>query len=142
MYGYDARDEAAARNRGYKEDHEKMVMVVEVEDLETGEESTVEVPAEYEVCGLCNGKGKHVNPSIDAHGLSSEDFAEDPDFAEEYFSGFYDISCNECGGRRVVLTPRDDLNKEQQDAIDHMYDVQEIDREFRAEVEAERRMGA
>jgi hypothetical protein len=60
------------------------------------------VPAYFIVCGTCDGKGSHVNPSIDSHGLSREDFDEDPDFAESYFAGHYDVPCHECHGRRVV----------------------------------------
>ena len=68
------------------------------------EESEVEVefPAKYEVCDTCDGKGSHVNPSIDASGLSREDFDEDPDFREEYMGGTYNVSCYGCGGVRVV----------------------------------------
>lgn len=60
------------------------------------------LPARYEVCTTCRGKGKHVNPSIDAHGISREEFDEDPDFMEDYLSGFYDVTCYECHGKRVV----------------------------------------
>lgn len=59
------------------------------------------VPAHYEVCGLCSGRGSHVNPSIDYNGISSHKFAEDPDFAEDYFNGCYDVPCYRCTGRRV-----------------------------------------
>ncbi len=72
---------------------------------EDGEGHLIEVHAVYEVCPTCHGRGHHVNPSIDAHGLTSEDFAEDPDFAEAYFSGFYDETCRECNGKRVVPMP-------------------------------------
>ena len=57
------------------------------------------MPAVYEVCETCGGKGKHVNPAIDGHGISAEEMHEDPDFAEDYFSGVYDVPCEECGGR-------------------------------------------
>jgi hypothetical protein len=50
------------------------------------------------ICTLCHGDGKHVNPSIDAGGISAEDFADDPDFAESYMRGDYDVPCNRCGG--------------------------------------------
>lgn len=56
----------------------------------------------YGVCGTCDGKGTHVNPSIDAHGISPEEFDDDPDFRDNYFSGMYDVACYECQGRRVV----------------------------------------
>lgn len=69
--------------------------------------SSVEVtlPAVYEVCPTCRGNGTHVNPAIDGNGLSQEDFAEDEDFREAYFRGDYDVTCGECGGKRVVLVP-------------------------------------
>lgn len=61
----------------------------------------------WAICPLCSGHGKHVNPSIDASGISAEDFAEDPDFAEEYFSGGYDVTCAQCQGRgSVVVLPK------------------------------------
>jgi hypothetical protein len=59
----------------------------------------------YEVCPRCRGEGKHVNPSIDSHGLSREDFDQDPDFEEDYFSGVYDVPCYVCSGARVVKAP-------------------------------------
>jgi len=61
---------------------------------------------EYEVCPVCRGKGTTVNPSIDAHGLTREDFAEDPDFAEMYWSGGFDQPCRACDGLRVVKPRR------------------------------------
>ena len=70
---------------------------------ENGDEVEVEFPAHYEVCSRCRGTGKHVNPAVDGHGISPEEFAEDPDFEEAYFSGVYDVTCEECGGERVVL---------------------------------------
>lgn len=55
------------------------------------------------ICPTCNGEGKYVNPNIDSNGLSAEDFADDPDFAESYFKGDYDVSCRTCGGRGSIL---------------------------------------
>jgi hypothetical protein len=63
---------------------------------------------EYRVCPVCHGEGTTVNPNIDAHGLTAEDFAEDPDFAEAYWSGVYDEECRACGGLRVVTDDRED----------------------------------
>ena len=62
----------------------------------------IELPAKYAVCGTCEGKGTHVNLGVDGHGLSAEDFDQDPDFREEYFSGAYDVRCEECAGERLV----------------------------------------
>ena len=94
------------------------------------------VKCHYEVCDLCDGKGSHVNPSIDAHGISPEEFYEDPDFEESYFAGYYDIPCNQCGGKRVVPVPnQNDPNfADYNEAIKDHYD-------YMAEIDAERRMG-
>ena len=64
-----------------------------------------EGPFEWVVCDLCDGRRTVVNPSIDASGLSAEDFAEDPDFAEQYMSGAFDIPCPRCGGRSTIPSP-------------------------------------
>lgn len=60
----------------------------------------------YRVCPTCEGTGTTVNPNVDAHGLTAEDFYDDPDFAEDYRSGIYDIPCNACRGLRVVTAER------------------------------------
>ena len=52
----------------------------------------------WRICPVCEGEGKTVNPNIDAGGLSAEDFYDDPDFAEDYRAGAYDIACRACGG--------------------------------------------
>jgi hypothetical protein len=64
--------------------------------------------AKWIVCPVCRGEGKVVNPSIDCNGLSASDFREDPDFAEAYWSGDYDVACAGCRGERVVLPSRID----------------------------------
>jgi DNA-directed RNA polymerase subunit RPC12/RpoP len=62
---------------------------------------------EWIVCPVCGGDGKTVDPNIDANGLTREDFHhEDPDFAADYFSGAYDITCRGCDGKRVVKPER------------------------------------
>ena len=96
------------------------------------------IPVKYAVCGTCDGRGKHVNPNIDRGGLSAEDLAEDPDFAEAYFDGAYDVLCNECNGKRVVPVPVDHLDAQLQEAYDErvqsMYDTAR-------EIEHERKYG-
>jgi hypothetical protein len=138
----DARD-AARQDKGYEQDHKRMVIIVTVDDYDAEEEVKVEIPARYEVCPLCRGKGSHVNPSIDSHGLSREDFDADPGFKEDYFSGVYDVACYECGGRNVVLTMvTDKLTPEQERALKILRENAEDRAEMHAEMEAERRMGA
>lgn len=70
-----------------------------------GDEIECRFPAKFKVCHGCDGKGTHVNCSIDGNGLTAEDFAEDPDFAESYFNGDYDVRCETCKGQRVVAVP-------------------------------------
>jgi len=70
------------------------------ERTEDGKRQSTEF--EYKVCPLCEGKGSHVNPSIDSSGLTAEDFYEDPDFFEDYRSGVYNVPCNLCSGLRVI----------------------------------------
>jgi predicted methyltransferase len=72
-----------------------------------GDTEMVSFPAHYEVCDRCQGEGVHVNPSIDGHGISREEFDADPDFEEAYFSGRYDVRCECCKGERVVLVADD-----------------------------------
>lgn len=95
-----------------------------------------EIKFTWDVCPTCEGRGRHVNPSIDCCGLSAADFAEDPDFAESYMRGDYDEPCYDCGGRRVVPVPDDEkfLN-----ALESHYNALA---DMRAEYLAEVRMGA
>jgi hypothetical protein len=86
-------------------DKRRMVGIVTYEN-DDGEELEVELPIEFDVCGYCSGKGSHVNPSMDGHGISKEDFDQDPDFAESYFRGDYDVQCHECHGDRVLAFPK------------------------------------
>lgn len=115
-------------------------------ELPTDEGDTIEVefPAVYAVCPTCQGKGTHVNPSIDGNGLSREDFDEDPDFAESYWRGDYDVVCQECKGQRVVAEIDEDGCKRQGmgEELQKYYEQLEYARESEMEREAERRMGA
>lgn len=72
------------------------------------------VPARYEVCPNCQGEGKTVNPSIDAGGIPGYVFQNDPEFAENYFGGVYDVKCAECNGDRVVLVLNTEVATEEQ----------------------------
>ena len=108
-----------------KQDYQNMKLIIDGRPI----------PAKAEICPVCNGKGSFVNPSIDSQGLSSEDMQEEG-FREDYFGGSYDQTCSSCNGNRVILVPRDetemeDINQTLQDEAD-----------YRAEIDAERRMGA
>jgi len=100
---------------------------------ETGDD--IALPAKFEVCTRCEGAGSHVNPSIDGHGISAEQMAEDPEFAEDYFAGVYDITCSVCGGERVV--PRPDLSRwsfsQKRLYVRHLHQQEAWDREDASE---------
>ena len=106
---------------------------------EDGESEYIRLPARYEVCPRCEGRGKHVNPSIDGHGLTSEDF-EDPEFREDYFRGVYDVACHECRGVRVVRVLDEDRCDPEllKEYLDHLQDEAYYDQITRME----REMGA
>lgn len=80
---------------------------------EDDEEYEIKVPIKFEVCPICNGKGKHIDPLIDAHGISAKEFEDDPNFYEEYRSGYYDVDCYKCGGRNVVPVVNKNICKEE-----------------------------
>ena len=105
-----------------------------------GMETTHRLPAVWEVCPTCEGEGKHVNRNVDGHGITAEEFADDPDFAEDYFAGVYDVTCEECKGRRVVK----ELDRDKcPPYLLALYDQEQEDEAYYAHISAmERRMGA
>lgn len=115
-------------------DEKKMLLIIETETED------MEIPAKYEVCGTCDGKGKHVNPAIDSNGLTQEDFDEQgPDFMEDYFSGVYDVPCNECHGERVA--PEVDWDRLDEKSTKYVQDWIDDHYTYQAECDRERRMG-
>jgi hypothetical protein len=123
-HGYDRR-EAAARGefRWYDSlDLARMVAIVTITIYrhegegeafeEWEEEEDREVAIRFDVCGTCDGRGSHVNPSIDADGISGEEWAHEweEEDREAYLSGAYDVTCAECGGARVVPVPDPNRN--------------------------------
>jgi hypothetical protein len=70
---------------------------------ENGDEVEVELPSRFEVCQRCEGRGSHVNPNIDGHGITAEEWDRDwdEDSREGYMTGRYDVPCQTCDGLRV-----------------------------------------
>ena len=127
----DSRDKFA-RQGGYQ----APVLLVELDD---GDYDEVELPTHFVVCPLCEGKGKHVNPSVDANGLGRGQM-EDEDFMHDYMSGVYDITCNSCNGRRVVKGLDESRCTDGQ--LDEYYKQQQEQHDVELEMQAELRMGA
>lgn len=103
-----------------------------------GGDEDIPVHCHWQVCDVCEGRGSHVHPGIDSHGITSEEMDEaGDDFREDYMSGRYDVPCARCHGRRVMPVPdRDDRNRVMyENYVRHHH-------QYLAEREAEMRMGA
>ena len=63
----------------------------------------ISIPAIYVVCPSCQGEGN----SSAYLGAFTQDEMDDAGehFMNDYFAGFYDKTCEECKGLRVVLVP-------------------------------------
>lgn len=72
---------------------------------EVDDDATVSVPTVWACCPTCDGRGTHVNPAIDACGLTDADFNDDPEFRTAYFGGRFDVPCYDCGGHKSVPEP-------------------------------------
>jgi len=104
--------------------------------LDNGDE--IELEMKYAVCSVCRGEGKHVNPAIDAGGLS-EEMMGDEEFLDGYMGGVYDVPCNRCKGKRVVpVVDWDALSEDERKAYERQLREEAGDE---AERLAEIRMG-
>lgn len=140
---FDHRD-VAANTRNWYKSFDETAMTVEVEvacddevfeeleeslskeaykliDQETG---CVTIRVKFGVCPTCNGKGTHVNPSIDSHGITADEWDRDWSYEdrEAYMSGGYDVSCYECHGKRVVP----EINRDKYYFTDAIKEIVEI----------------
>ena len=134
-YYNDSRNRARRAAKWYDSFDEKAMTVEVIHFDDEDEEIATTLPVKFEVCETCNGRGSHGDPSIDCNGLTSDDFCDDPDFEEEYFSGSYDVTCYECGGRRVCPIIDDiSLNAEQREAVEAIRQNAEYDAMVAAEI--------
>ena len=114
-----------------------------------GEEVEYSLPSKNEVCSRCEGYGTHLNPSIGEHAYTREEFEESFDYEEqeEYFKrgGRYDVTCEECRGKRVIEVPDENVincNSKYKEAWELYQQKQADDYEYERLCAAERRMGA
>jgi hypothetical protein len=132
---------ARARQRDTFERFDEKTMTLEVEAADG--EPPVRFPARFAVCLTCEGRGSHVNPDIDGHGITADEFYEDPGFAEDYMRGTYDVPCYDCGGLRVVAVI-DREAAEQSGLVDELAAYEQVrqdaERDYQEQL-AERRMG-
>ena len=136
----DHRTRAAQRGSmwsGY--DKRKSELEVEIDDGET--EETFRLPAKLVACPTCLGRGRYVNPSIDASGLTRDDMG--PDFVRDYRRGVYDVTCAACEGKRVVpVVDEDALDEDDRKVWDRFIKLEDDRSAYEAECRAERMMGA
>ncbi len=121
-----------------KRDNKITVVLVDSDGCEVEHD----LPARFEVCPRCEGRGTHVNPAIDGHGISQDEWERDWDeeSRENYFSGVYDVACYECNGLRVV--PVVDEDRCPPDLLAAYLEREREDAEFEAVCRMERMMGA
>ncbi len=98
------------------------------------------------MCYRCSGDGKHVNPSIDGHGITMDEWWG-PDWDDEsremYMNGGYDVTCSVCDGRRVNLVfDREALKRKDPDLLRRYEKWLDDETMYQRICEAERRMGA
>ena len=86
------------REKWFQEDEQKMLVWPKYAE-------ELKLHAEFEVCQNCGGRGSH---SKHLGSFTSEEFEEtfwDDGDREDYFRGGYDMQCEICRGKRVVLVP-------------------------------------
>ena len=104
----------------------------------------VTFPMKFKVCSTCRGTGSHVDPSIDSHGITGDEWDRDWSYEdrENYMSGFYNVACYECGGERVV--PEIDetfLTDPQKELLSHINERREAAISYAIERQREIEMG-
>lgn len=85
-------------------------MQIEVKYIDDDEvEVTLTLPARHEVCYGCEGHGTVLCEGMRGHAYTMSEFQEefDPEEQAEYFKrgGRYDVTCSDCGGKRVIAVP-------------------------------------
>ena len=113
-----------------------------LDSMNIDENQEVRCTSRWQPCSQCGGKGSMVNPSIDCGGISAQDFAEDPDFADAYFSGHYDVQCSACRGTgEEHILEHDTSNPLYNWCCDRLEEHYEMEAEIAAERAAEMRWG-
>ena len=104
-----------SRVSSWYDNFDECTMIATIDELEFNGniKERISVFCRFEVCPTCEGKGSHVNPSIDSHGITGEEWDRDWSYEdrENYMTGFYDVDCYECHGKRVVPVPDENHNR-------------------------------
>ena len=122
----------------------KLIKVTAYNKTGNIEFTNVLLPHKRVVCRVCNGEGTHVNPNIDGNGIDPQEFIDDPDFAESYFGGVYDVRCEYCNGNKVVDEVDEDACKSRLSwykGLIRYWNAVQLQRESDLERDQERRLG-
>lgn len=104
----------------------KHTITIHIMDDDENDEEHV-LPARNEVCNRCLGFGTHVDPNIDSNGITESEWAEwDRDDQDSYLNGEYDVTCQECGGAKVVLVVDEEACTSDQLTILRIWNDQEF----------------
>ncbi len=117
-------------------------MIIRVTMTDDDEETSFPVPAKWEICDRCGGEGHHVNPAVDGHGISAEEWEQDwdDDSREAYFAGRYDVACEAgCEDGKVRVPDHAKASDEERAAIRDWERSQADQRRWDAEDRATRR---
>ena len=119
---------------------DELLAALKIDDYAPEDEHiVVDARFQWEVCDTCRGKGTHVDPSIDAHGITRDEFDRDPDFEEAYRGGNYDVPCYGCKGRTTV--PVLDGEDNQKLLVEHIHAMQKDAADHQRAVADELRYG-
>lgn len=73
--------------------------LIDCEVLPEDSSGVLTVACQWEICSQCTGSGRTVNPSIDAGGITEDDWYDwDEEEIDAYFAGRHDIDCSLCNG--------------------------------------------
>lgn len=116
-----------------------ITMQITMED--DGVEIVVDLPAHYEICSHCQGRGQS---SAHLGAFTRDEMDEQgPEFIDDYMTGAYDRPCEHCENGKVLIIDEErcasDLHKK---ALAWLKDMQQSLAEERAIVAMEIRSGA
>lgn len=109
---------------------------------EDDNEVVYDLPMHWEICGTCDGEGKH---SLHLGAITMDEWDRDWSYEEQedYMSGRYDRCCEDCRGTgKVQVVDWESLKRENPEAYEARMEWEREEADFRAISEAERRMGA
>lgn len=104
--------------------------------LYDGDDNEIELPFKWEICSTCRGNGKS-SAYLGAFTASEMD-EEGIDFQNDYMAGFYDRTCDVCGGAgKIKVADLSKMTKAQRKAL---REQQQADYECEQEARMEQRM--